>query len=156
MLCFVPLLVGCLAVSLSFLQNCIFVLALSPPASSLSTPVDWSIIALLRLAPSTPLPPHSCSTHSNLSFVRNRNLIKLGWYYYGPRMGNSGLPKRATLKAFIRASTLSLGSIAFGSLIVTILEIIRLLLQAVQQYEAGQGDSESSAKSTTWKRKKAR
>ncbi|WWD02756.1 protein PNS1 [Kwoniella europaea PYCC6329] len=64
-----------------------------------------------------------------------------GWYYYGPRVPTGGLPKRATLSAFIRASTLSLGSIAFGSLIVTILELIRLILQAVQQYEAGQGDT---------------
>ncbi|WWD17512.1 protein PNS1 [Kwoniella shandongensis] len=65
-----------------------------------------------------------------------------GWYYYGPRVPEgTGLPKRATLKAFIRSTTLSLGSIAFGSLIVTILELIRLILQAVQQYEAGQGDT---------------
>ncbi|WRT66144.1 protein PNS1 [Kwoniella shivajii] len=63
-----------------------------------------------------------------------------GWYYYGPRVPNGGLPKRATLSAFIRASTLSLGSIAFGSLIVTVLELIRLILQAIQQYEAGEGD----------------
>nr|XP_019010727.1 protein PNS1 [Kwoniella pini CBS 10737]OCF49508.1 protein PNS1 [Kwoniella pini CBS 10737] len=63
-----------------------------------------------------------------------------GWYYYGPRVPTGGLPKRATLSAFIRASTLSLGSIAFGSLIVTLLELIRLILQAVQQYEAGEGD----------------
>lgn len=63
-----------------------------------------------------------------------------GWYYYGPRMANGGLPKRATLKAFVRSITLSLGSVAFGSLIVTILELIRLLLNAVSQYEAGQGD----------------
>ncbi|WVR07244.1 protein PNS1 [Kwoniella sp. DSM 27419] len=65
-----------------------------------------------------------------------------GWYYYGPRMNQgAGVPKRATLKAFVRASTLSLGSIAFGSLIVTILELLRLILQTLQQYEAGQGDT---------------
>ncbi|KAK4688034.1 hypothetical protein P7C73_g2079, partial [Tremellales sp. Uapishka_1] len=64
-----------------------------------------------------------------------------GWYYYGPRAADgTGLPKRATLKAFVRASTLSLGSIAFGSLIVTLLELLRLILQSVSQYEAGQGD----------------
>ncbi|KAK1924435.1 integral to plasma membrane protein [Papiliotrema laurentii] len=63
-----------------------------------------------------------------------------GWYYFGPRNANSGLPKRATLKAFVRSSTLSLGSIAFGSLIVTILELVRLLMQAVQQYQAAEGD----------------
>lgn len=66
-----------------------------------------------------------------------------GWYYYGPRMGPGvGVPKYATVKAFIRASTLSLGSIAFGSLVVTILELLRLVIQMVNQYEAGQRDSE--------------
>lgn len=54
----------------------------------------------------------------------------------------TGLPKNATGKAFARASTLSLGSIAFGSLIVTILELLQTLFQALQNYEAGQGDSE--------------
>lgn len=56
----------------------------------------------------------------------------------------TGLPKNASLKAFVRSTTLSLGSIAFGSLIVSLLELLRTVLQAVQQYEAGQGDSESS------------
>ncbi|WVN88169.1 protein PNS1 [Cryptococcus depauperatus CBS 7841] len=63
-----------------------------------------------------------------------------GWYYYGPRVPTGGLPKKATLMAFLRASTLSLGSIAFGSLLVTILELLRLILQLFQQYESGQGD----------------
>jgi hypothetical protein len=53
------------------------------------------------------------------------------WYYFGPReMGE--MPKHPTISAFGRASTLSLGSIAFGSLIVTILELIKMLLQAAQ------------------------
>jgi hypothetical protein len=42
------------------------------------------------------------------------------------------MPKHPTISAFGRASTLSLGSIAFGSLIVTILELIKMLLQAAQ------------------------
>ncbi|RSH83658.1 Protein pns1 [Saitozyma podzolica] len=63
-----------------------------------------------------------------------------GWYYCGPRAANSGLPKRASLKSFVRSTTLSLGSIAFGSLIVTIVELLRLFLQVVQQYKAGQVD----------------
>ena len=47
-----------------------------------------------------------------------------GWYYFGPR--EQGLmPKHPTLSALGRASTLSLGSIAFGSLIVTLLELLR-------------------------------
>ncbi|RSH94165.1 Protein pns1 [Saitozyma podzolica] len=63
-----------------------------------------------------------------------------GWYYCGPRAANSGLPKRASLKSFVRSTTLSLGSIAFGSLIVTIVELLRVFLQGVQQYKAGQVD----------------
>lgn len=46
-------------------------------------------------------------------------------------------PSHPTASAFIRASTFSLGSIAFGSLIVTILEIIRLLFDVARQ-SAGQ------------------
>ncbi|KAI0743617.1 DUF580-domain-containing protein [Daedaleopsis nitida] len=53
------------------------------------------------------------------------------WYYFGPR--EQGLmPKHPTLSAFVRASTLSLGSIAFGSLIVTILDLIRMILNAAR------------------------
>ncbi|TYJ52097.1 protein PNS1 [Cryptococcus floricola] len=63
-----------------------------------------------------------------------------GWYYYGPRNQWGGVPKQASLKAFVRATTLSLGSIAFGSLLVTLLELLRLILQIFQQYESGQGD----------------
>lgn len=65
-----------------------------------------------------------------------------GWYYFGPRSANGGVPKRATLKAFTRSITFNLGSIAFGSLIVTILELLRLVLNSISQYEGGQGDSE--------------
>ncbi|RDB16947.1 Protein PNS1 [Hypsizygus marmoreus] len=50
------------------------------------------------------------------------------WYYFGPReLGE--MPKHPTASAFGRASTLSLGSIAFGSLIVTLLELLRMLLE---------------------------
>jgi len=53
------------------------------------------------------------------------------WYYFGPNeMGE--MPSHPTLSAFGRASSLSLGSIAFGSLIVTLLEILKLVLNAVQ------------------------
>jgi hypothetical protein len=50
------------------------------------------------------------------------------WYYFGPRQSGE-MPKHPSITAFARASTLSLGSIAFGSLIVTILEMIRLVLE---------------------------
>ncbi|KAF5348744.1 hypothetical protein D9758_006837 [Tetrapyrgos nigripes] len=53
------------------------------------------------------------------------------WYYFGPR-SDGQMPKNPTLSAFGRASTFSLGSIAFGSLIVTLLELLRLILQAAQ------------------------
>lgn len=55
-------------------------------------------------------------------------MLTLGWYYFGPREQGQ-MPSHPTFSAFIRASTLSLGSIAFGSLIVTILELIRILLE---------------------------
>lgn len=41
-------------------------------------------------------------------------------------------PKHPTLSALGRASTLSLGSIAFGSLIVTLLEILHMVLNAAR------------------------
>ncbi|KAJ7218063.1 plasma-membrane choline transporter-domain-containing protein [Mycena pura] len=53
------------------------------------------------------------------------------WYYFGPR-GDGLMPKHPTLSAFGRASTLSLGSIAFGSLIVTLLELLKMVLHAAQ------------------------
>jgi len=52
---------------------------------------------------------------------------------------------KVTWGAFKRASTYSLGSIAFGSLIVAILDLIRALLQILQSYESGQGDAISAA-----------
>ncbi|KAJ6593905.1 integral to plasma membrane protein [Mycena capillaripes] len=53
------------------------------------------------------------------------------WYYFGPR-GEGDMPKHPTLSALGRASTLSLGSIAFGSLIVTLLELLKMVLRAAQ------------------------
>jgi len=50
------------------------------------------------------------------------------WYYFGPREYGQ-MPKHPNLAAFGRASTLSLGSIAFGSLIVTLLELLKMILQ---------------------------
>jgi len=49
------------------------------------------------------------------------------------------MPKHPTLSSFVRASTLSLGSIAFGSLIVTLLELLRLVLNAALQGAADDG-----------------
>ncbi|KAF8586325.1 DUF580-domain-containing protein [Ramaria rubella] len=60
------------------------------------------------------------------------------WYYFGPR-SQGNMPAHPTTSAFVRASTLSLGSIAFGSLIVTILELIRLILNAARQYANADG-----------------
>ena len=65
--------------------------------------------------------------------------LVLGWYYFGPR--DAGLmPKHPTTQSFFRASTMSLGSIAFGSLIVTILEIIRLILNSLRNQSVEDGD----------------
>ena len=49
------------------------------------------------------------------------------------------MPKHPTLSAFGRASTLSLGSIAFGSLIVTILELIKMLLNIAKNNANAEG-----------------
>lgn len=65
-----------------------------------------------------------------------------GWYYFGPRSPNGGVPKGATVKALARSLSYNLGSIAFGSLIVTILELLRLVLNAASQYARSEGDSE--------------
>jgi hypothetical protein len=67
-----------------------------------------------------------------------------GWYYFGPRSPHGGVPKGATVKAFFRSITYNLGSIAFGSLIVTILELLRLILNAVAQNARAEGDGEFS------------
>ncbi|EPQ57025.1 DUF580-domain-containing protein [Gloeophyllum trabeum ATCC 11539] len=61
------------------------------------------------------------------------------WYYFGPREQGQ-MPRHPTTSAFVRASTLSLGSIAFGSLIVTLLDILRLLFQAIRNNAADDGN----------------
>ncbi|PWN47996.1 DUF580-domain-containing protein [Violaceomyces palustris] len=57
------------------------------------------------------------------------------WYY------NDTKPKNVALGSFKRASTYSLGSICFGSLIVAILDLLRALLNVVQQQQASEGDA---------------
>lgn len=60
-------------------------------------------------------------------------------------------PAHPTRSAFVRASTTSLGSIAFGSLIVTILEVIRLLIRAVRDNAVGDNRmSLGAARSINW------
>lgn len=67
-----------------------------------------------------------------------------GWYYYGPKGAvDGGMPKRPTLSALGRACTTSLGSIAFGSLIVTLLDILRLVLNAVRNNANADGHRKS-------------
>ncbi|TIC65790.1 DUF580-domain-containing protein [Wallemia mellicola] len=64
-----------------------------------------------------------------------------GWYYFGPyQQDGSGMPKHPTPSAFVRASTTSLGSIAFGSLIVTFLEIIKMIFRALQNNADAAGE----------------
>lgn len=61
------------------------------------------------------------------------------WYYNGP---NAPQLKGANAKAFGRATTTSLGSVAFGSLIVTVLEVLKQVLNAVSRNERAEGDGE--------------
>ncbi|VDB96491.1 unnamed protein product [Peniophora sp. CBMAI 1063] len=58
------------------------------------------------------------------------------WYYIGSK-NSPQMPSWPTASAFGRATTSSLGSIAFGSLIVTVLEIIRGLLDFARQDSDG-------------------
>jgi len=83
------------------------------------------------------------------------------WYYFGPRdlgemVGSLSLaiyclltrqsqPKFPTISAFGRASFYSLGSIAFGSLIVALLELVKLLLHAAQNNANADCHRESSS-----------
>ncbi|CUA68297.1 Protein PNS1 [Cryptococcus neoformans var, neoformans B-3501A] [Rhizoctonia solani] len=71
-----------------------------------------------------------------------------GWYYFGPsNMGQMTdiQPKNPSLSAFARASTLSLGSIAFGSLIVTLLELLRIILNSIRANAAESGSPVEAA-----------
>jgi hypothetical protein len=52
------------------------------------------------------------------------------------------MPKHPTLSSFWRASTFPLGTVAFGSLIVAILEIIRLLLSLARNSASVEGSHE--------------
>ncbi|KAL5506999.1 PNS1 [Sanghuangporus vaninii] len=61
------------------------------------------------------------------------------WYYFGPREAGQ-MPNHPTLSSFFRASTFSLGSIAFGSLIVTLLEVLRLILSMIRQNASAEGN----------------
>ncbi|KAJ9093201.1 hypothetical protein QFC21_006518 [Naganishia friedmannii] len=79
--------------------------------------------------------------HHEFMHIRKTGGVYGGWFYSGPRTaGGGGVPAKATLKAFVRAITSSLGSIALGSLIVTILELLRTIMQVVAQNERNQGD----------------
>lgn len=65
------------------------------------------------------------------------------WYYNGP---NAPQLKGANSKAFGRAATTSLGSVAFGSLIVTVLEILKQLLNVISRQEAAEGDGKPNCR----------
>ncbi len=58
------------------------------------------------------------------------------WYYNESPKKVSG----AALSSFRRASTYSLGSIAFGSLITAILDILRAIVNVIQRQQAAEGD----------------
>lgn len=63
------------------------------------------------------------------------------WYYSMPGEKQRGV----SFKSFGRASTYSLGSLAFGSLIIAILDLLRGLLSAVQSSEGAEGDMVGAA-----------
>lgn len=55
------------------------------------------------------------------------------WYF----AGHDNMPKRATLKSFIRATTTSFGSICFGSLLVAIIQFLRWLAESSRNNDDG-------------------
>ncbi|KAF8335887.1 plasma-membrane choline transporter-domain-containing protein [Cantharellus anzutake] len=62
------------------------------------------------------------------------------WYYFGPQGAyDGGMPSHPTLSSLGRACSYSLGSIAFGSLIVTLLDILRLVLQTIRNTANAEG-----------------
>ena len=72
----------------------------------------------------------------NIAFVTVAGIY--GAWYYAPPTGEK--VKHAALSSFKRATTYSLGSIAFGSLIVALLDILRAVLSVVQSTQASEGD----------------
>lgn len=63
------------------------------------------------------------------------------WYYALPGDKARG----ASIKSFGRAISLSLGSLAFGSLIIALLDLLRAVLSIVQSSEAAGGDMVGAA-----------
>lgn len=63
------------------------------------------------------------------------------WYYALPGDKARG----ASLKSFGRAISLSLGSLAFGSLLLAILDILRAILSVIQSSESQSGDMVGAA-----------
>ena len=64
------------------------------------------------------------------------------WFFCGGKPG--GMPKGATRGAFRRSMTYSFGSIAFGSLVVALINMLRQAVSIAQSTEAQQGDIISS------------
>ncbi|KAI6021421.1 plasma-membrane choline transporter-domain-containing protein [Pisolithus microcarpus] len=115
--------------------------------------IDWFVFTSIAIyATWTPGNP-GCGTTSSCSSGKVAGLLFYSVFSYlwtSQVIGNVALATLAggpygccrnnpTLSAFARASTLSLGSIAFGSLIVTILELIRLILNAARNNASQEG-----------------
>jgi hypothetical protein len=60
------------------------------------------------------------------------------WFFCSGQPG--GFPKGATRGAFCRAMTYSFGSVAFGSLVVALINMLRQACSIAQSQEAGQGN----------------
>ncbi|KAL8796410.1 MAG: hypothetical protein Q9195_001317 [Heterodermia aff. obscurata] len=60
------------------------------------------------------------------------------WFFCGGKPG--GMPRGATRGAFRRSMTYSFGSIAFGSLVVALINMLRQAVSIAQSTEAQQGD----------------
>ncbi|EMR09790.1 hypothetical protein PNEG_01973 [Pneumocystis murina B123] len=62
-----------------------------------------------------------------------------GSYYYGYNTPE-GIPKHATLSSLKRTTTYSFGSICFGSLVASIVQLLRDIFKSVMRDRAGSGD----------------
>ncbi|QSL66157.1 hypothetical protein MERGE_000532 [Pneumocystis wakefieldiae] len=62
-----------------------------------------------------------------------------GSYYYGYNTPE-GIPKHATLSSLKRTTTYSFGSVCFGSLVASIVQLLRDLFKSLMRDRAGSGD----------------
>lgn len=69
----------------------------------------------------------------------NITVIVYGSWYFCSN-SPAGMPKRPTIGAFKRTMTYSFGSVSFGSLVVSLIQLLKQASTIAQQENASQGD----------------